>query len=143
MDEQTVIIRQKFPPEKEKAAELLAHGANQRKVARHLGKHYQTIHNWCKDPEFKERIEELRTDIEGTAREIILNGLVDAATTVTGAASGDLSIDSKELAPRLKAALWILDFLKEKRLPASGAPKKRSFIAPSIDDEEAKDLLEV
>lgn len=149
MEEKTVVIRQKFSPQKEKAAEMLAHGANQREAARRLqgrdGKplHYQTVWGWCQDPDFKARIEEYKTDSEGQAREIISGGLLEAARTVVDASSGKLNIDSKELAPRLKAALWILDFLKEKRLPSPAQPKKRSGIKPSISDDEAREHLEV
>lgn len=131
----------KFAPDKEQAAEELAHGATQQQAADRVERNKQTIWNWCQDPDFKARVEELKTDEEGRAREIILESLPEAAKTVAGAAAGKLDVEPKELAPRLKAALWVLDFLKEKKLPGKTKPTKRSGIKPPIDEEEARGLI--
>lgn len=140
---ENIVIRQKLPPDREEAANLyVSHNLSQRKIAKRINRHHMTVYNWFKDPDFQNRIKELRVSTEEQALEIIQEGLIAAVKTITDAAAGNLEVEAKELAPRLKAALWIAEFLKEKKLPQPGQPGKRTNLKPPMSSEEERDLLD-
>ena len=129
-------------PKMETAARLIADGVSQTKAAGHpdIAVTKQTMNRWCKDDAFRDRVDELRTDLDHQAREILEGGQRNAAQTVVDAAGGKLDEDPKVLNARLKAALYILDFLKVKKLP-----KRRDRIEIPVDElteEEVDDLLD-
>ncbi|KKM19289.1 hypothetical protein LCGC14_1657170 [marine sediment metagenome] len=131
----------RLPPKMEMAARLLADGVTQTKAAGHpdIRVTKQTMTRWCKRDDLRDRIEQLRTDLDHQAREILEGGQMKAAQTIVDAACGSLDEDPKVLNARLKAALYILDFLKVKKLP-----KRKDRIEQPIDElteDEVDDLL--
>ena len=128
-------------PKMEMAARLIADGVLQTKAAAHpdIRVTKQTMNRWCHDDTFRDRVEQLRTDLDHQAREILEGGQKKAAQTIVDAACGNLDEDPKVLNARLKAALYILDFLKVKKLP-----KRKDRIEEPIDElceDEVDDLL--
>lgn len=149
----------RLPPKKELACRLIAEGATQTKAAAHpqVNVTKQTLTKWAKDPDFRARIEGLRTDLELQAQEIIKGGIVDAAEAVVRIAAGNVKVkiiengqeaevdaDSRVLGARLKAALWILESVKRKKLPEPRSSGERSAAAQAdmADPADAKEWLE-
>ena len=129
-------------PKMEMAARLISDGVSQTKAAKHpeIAVTKQTMNRWCHDEVFQDRVEQLRTDLDHQAREILEGGQKKAAQTIVDAACGNLDEDPKVLNARLKAALYILDFLKVKQLP-----KRKDRIEQPIDElseDEVNDLLD-
>jgi hypothetical protein len=135
----------RLQPKQELAAHLIADGVSQTKAAAHpdIGVTKQTMNRWCHDDGFQARVEELRTDLDHQAREILEGGQKKAAQTIVDAACGLLDEDPKVLNARLKAALYILDFLKVKKMPDrkdSPAGQRRDDVR-KLNDDEVDDLL--
>ena len=106
----TVVPSLRLPPHKERAAQLLADGLTQRQVAERIGRHEVTLSRWKDDPNFVRRVEQLRTDLQRQADEVILDGVADAAKFVADVARGEVTTDDpRQLGARLRAALWILE----------------------------------
>ena len=121
-------------PLREKAASMMAEGNSQSQVARELHISKGTICKWYKKPEFKGRVDQLRVDLKHQAEEVLEMGITDAAKTVTDLASGRLDFaDAKELNPRLRAALYILDRFTKKGKGA--VMDKRPSMMPAQRDE--------
>ena len=131
----------RLTPLREKAAQLIAEGGSQAETSRELHISKTTINKWCKNPEFKDRINQLRSDSVMQAKDILEMSIPDAARTVVELAAGNLQFeDPKELNPRLRAALYILErFAKE---PRTNKAKQTSKYRPQID-EELDDLIKV
>jgi hypothetical protein len=135
----------RLPPKQELAAQLIADGVSQTRAAAHpdIDVTKQTMNRWCHDEDFRARVDELRTDLDLQAREILEGGQKNAAQTVVDVAKGAVLGDPKVLTARLKAALYILDFLKVKKLP----PKNKENPAGSrrdvnkLNDDEVDDLM--
>lgn len=146
-EEQNLVESLRLPPKKERAAGLIADGVSQRKTAQVVLSTPQTINTWCKEEDFKKRVEELRTDISKQLDEILNGGAKTAAQTVIDLAAGNLDyVDAKELNPRLRAALFILDRFKSPKLNKSTLPGKRAERDATtegdlMDEDEAKDIL--
>lgn len=137
----------KLPPKKELLANLLASGATQAQAGRHpqVAVTKQTVTKWLKDPRLRARVDELRTDLDRQAQEIIEGGVVRAAETVVGAANGELDDDPKVLGHRLRAALWILDNRKKKKVPPPDTrrgERSADALAELADREEAEEWLQ-
>lgn len=132
----------RLPPLREKAAQLLADGCSQAEVSRELHISKTTINKWCKRDDFKSRVNQLRSDSISQAKDILEMSIPDAAKTVVDLASGNLSFeDPKELNPRLRAALYILErFVKEPKQTRS--TQQVSKYRPQID-EELDELIKV
>ena len=133
----------RLPPTKEQAAQLIAKGTSQAETARQVGVATQTMWVLCHDPDFLDRVNFLRSDVNKQADEIIELGVIDAAKTVVGVANGSIGptydeagkADTQGLNARLRAALYILD---SKRKGLSSAKTDRSAVlSDSLDDAEA------
>lgn len=124
----------RLSPLREKAAQLLAEGSSQAETSRELHISKTTINKWCKNTEFKDRINQLRSDSVMQAKDILEMSIPDAARTVVELAAGNLQFeDPKELNPRLRAALYILErFAKE---PRTNKAQQTVKYRPQIDDE--------
>jgi len=146
--EDSLVESLRLPPKKEKAAGLIADGVSQRKTAQICLTTPQTLNAWCKEEDFKKRVEELRTNIALQLDEILNGGAKEAAKTVVNLSSGKLKYnDAKELNPRLRAALFILDRFKSPKLNKSTVPGRRAEKDATtegllMDDEEVQELLE-
>lgn len=146
-EEQNLVESLRLPPKKERAAGLIADGVSQRKTAQIVQSTPQTLNTWCKEEDFKRRVEELRTDISKQLDEILNGGAKRAAQTVVDLAAGNLQYeDAKELNSRLRAALFILDRFKSPKLNKSTVPGKRAERDATtegelMDDDEARELL--
>jgi hypothetical protein len=129
----------------ELAARLISDGVSQTKAAGHpdIGVTKQTMNRWCHDEVFQARVEELRTDLDHQAREILEGGQKKAAQTIVDAACGKLDEDPKVLNARLKAALYILDFLKVKKLPDSkeSPAGRRKGAVEKLNEDEVDELM--
>ena len=149
----------RLPPKKELACRLIAEGATQTHAAAHpqVNVTKQTLTKWAKDPNFRSRIEELRTDLELQAQEIIKGGIVDAAEAVVRIAAGNVKVkviengeelevdaDSRVLGARLKAALWILESVQQKKLPKLNSSSKQTAAAQAelADPADAREWLD-
>ena len=95
------------------------------------------MHRWAQDSDFRKRVEELRVNLAAQAEEILKGGIVKAAETVVDLASGNLVfVDAKELNPRLRAALYILDkALKQSKLPPVRTGSRGPLPMLAGDDE--------
>ena len=146
--EENLIESLRLPPKKEKAAGLIADGVSQRKTAQVVLSTPQTINTWCKEEDFKRRVDELRTDISKQLDEILNGGARRAAQTVVDLAAGSLQYeDAKELNSRLRAALFILGRFKSPKLNKSTTPGRRSERDATtegdlMDAEEVQELLD-
>lgn len=146
--EENLVESLRLPPKKEKAAGLIADGISQRKTAQIIGSTPQTLNTWCKEEDFKKRVQELRTDISKQLDEILNGGAKKAAQTVIDLAAGNLQYeDAKELNSRLRAALFILDRFKSPKLNKSTTPGRRAERDATtegdlMDEDEAKELLD-
>lgn len=91
-------------PAKERAAILMVEGRTQADIARRLGKTEKTISLWKKEPEFQERLQELRASVSEQALEILRKNLVNNITIIQDIAAngGEPGI----VPSRLKAAIW-------------------------------------
>lgn len=105
---QTILPRTKLPPDKERAALLLAEGWTQADTARKIGKWPQTISTWMKnDADFVARIDELLADLTSQSMELLRESILENTEIVLkiakhGGAPGIVS-------SQLKAALWAID----------------------------------
>ena len=134
----------RLQPRQELAAQLIADGVSQTKAAQHpdVAVTKQTMNRWCHEGQFQERVEQLRTDLDRQAREILEGGQKHAAQVVVDAVRGQLHDDPKVLATRIKAALYILDFLKVKKLPPKkDGPEGSRRDINKMTDDEVSDLL--
>lgn len=70
----------KLPHDKEAAAQLLAYGGVEKQdIAKQLGISRTTLWTWEKnDDDFKARVDELKQEFEGFAKDLIQSKLVDA-----------------------------------------------------------------
>ena len=149
----------RLPPRKERAAQLIAKGSKQTEAARDEQVHVtkQTMGTWMKDPEFKKRIDELRTNSTTQAEEILSDHYTDAArvlveimlgkTTVVTKTNDDgstetveLGLDSKLVSSRLKAALFILERTKN-NLPKGVQSSKKLSSIEEDDSGEYEDIV--
>ena len=141
--EKTLSLR--FSPKQKLAAQLLADGVSQSKASQHseIKVTKQTLNRWAHDPDFQDLVEELRTDLSQQAIEILEKGQRQAAKTVVDAAIGRLDGDAKVLGTRLKAALYILDFLKVKKLPSRKSdPSTPQRDVDKLTNDEVDELME-
>ncbi len=144
MDEEPRAPSVRLNPKMELAAILISDGVSQTKAASHpdIKVTKQTMNRWCHDPDFQDRVEELRTDLDRQAREIIEGGQKRAAQTVVDAAGGKLDEDPKVLNARLKAALYILDFLRVKKMPErKDSPAGPRRDVDKLNSDEVDDLM--
>ena len=146
-DEENLEYSIVLAPIKEKAAGLIADGVSQAKTSQLCGKTPQTINAWCKEEEFKQRVSELSTDISRQVQDILNGGARRAATVVVDMAAGTLKFgDAKELQPRIRAALYILDRFKQPKLSKTTVPGRRAERSVKteselVGDEEGSELL--
>ncbi len=108
----------RLEPKKELAAQLIADGVSQTKAAAHDDIHVtkQTMNRWCHDEEFMSRVDELRTDLDNQAREVLQSGQRHAAQVIVDTMRGT---DDEPKIQKLKfdAAKYLLDLLKVKKTP--------------------------
>jgi len=146
--EDSLVESLRLAPKKEKAAGLIADGVSQRKTAQICLTTPQTLNAWCKEEDFKKRVEELRTNIATQLDEILNGGAKEAAKTVVDLSSGTIKYDDvKELNTRLRAALFILDRFKSPKLNKSTVPGRRAEKDATtegdlMDEDEIKELLQ-
>ena len=146
----------RLSPKKERAAQLLAKGMRQAEAARDPDVHVtkQTMNTWVKDPELQRRINELRTNSTVQAEEILAEHYTDAARVLVEIMLGrtttirreneetgepeiiEVSLDSKLVSSRLKAALFILERTAKK--PSS--PSRASGNQLPRDDSEDEEM---
>ena len=134
-----------LPPKKEIAASLLAQGFLQAEVARDkkVNVTKQTMTAWMKDTNFVNKINEYKTDKVRHAEEVFSRNVGEAAEVIveiatSGAKDEDgKSVDSRIVASKLKAALFIIDRTMGKKLPPS---VKKSIT--SLEEEEEEEQLD-
>lgn len=115
-------------PKKEIAAGLLAQGFKQAEVARdpRVAVTKQTMNNWCKEPEFIDRINELRMDKLKQVDELFARRITDVAQVmleiVTEKPVDDdgKPLDFRIVNARLSGAKWILDRVLGKKNVVTG-----------------------
>jgi len=129
---------------REIAAQLMAQGWTQADAARdeRVSVDKQTIHRWAKDPAFQARIAELRSDPLETADEMLIEDALTAVDTVKKVMRGEIE-DPRLATTMLKAALYVLDLAKRKKLPTAievpTSPTREK--AAGLTDDELDNLL--
>jgi hypothetical protein len=119
----------RLPPNKEKAALLIAEGWKQVDVAAELHVDPSTITRWRKETDFKLRLGELVEDLTSQSIVYIREKVLDNVKIVQDIATngGEPGIVSS----RLKAALWLVDRV-------IGTPDKEGKLARQKQGAEAK-----
>lgn len=130
-------------PIQERAAMIIAEGYTQTAAADACGVTKQTIGAWMRREEFKNRINELRIDIEAQARELLVDSLPAAVKTIARIAKdgGEPGVVNAQL----RAAMYIVDFAKlNKHVPKKQQQADSDVEAEAslVDEHEAKELLE-
>lgn len=129
-----------LPGKREDAAKLMAQSKSQAEAARVVGVAKQTVNAWAKEEDFQRRINELRSDPLETADEMLIADAMQAVETVKQVMRGELE-DPRLATTMLKAALYVLDLAKRKKLPvitASDGPTSqgaREKMEGLTDDE--------
>jgi len=137
----------RLPGKREVAAQLMAEGKTQADASRdgRVNVTKQTMNKWAHDPDFQRRVEELRSDPVETADELLIEDAITAVEVVKRVMRGDVE-DPKLATTMLKAALYVLDLAKRKKLPPPtprngvGAPGTREKVE-GLSDDEIDDLL--
>lgn len=132
----------RLKPIKEKAALLIAEGAIQVIAADQCQVTEATMSRWCNDPEFQQRVEQLRTDVISQGDERLAESYTDAVETIIKIAkSGGVP---GVVASQLRAAMFIIDRNKKRgRTPTdpTKATRTAEVEAELTADEEADELL--
>ena len=126
----------RLPPLREKAAKMMAEGFKQIEIAEKLQRNRMTIQQWMKDPNFQSRVDELRSDVMAQSKDILSDAANDAATVIVQIATkgGTPGV----VASKLAAAKYILDSIKQQKMPS---PDKMKNIKESLSDEEVQELV--
>ncbi len=119
---------------REEAAQLMAKGETQAETSRIVGTSKQTMNSWAHDEEFQRRISELRADPLETADELLIEDAMQAVNTVKAVMRGEIE-DPRLATTMLKAALYVLDLAKRKKLPAPDV--RDGPISPGIREKAA------
>jgi hypothetical protein len=123
---------------------MLAEGESQAGVGRILRKNKGTITRWMKNPRFRSRVEELRTDLTRQAVELLQESVVDNTQIILDIArdGGTPGVVSSQL----RAALWAVERIL-KPAPRAAEDESKAFrtMAAEVDrlpDDEIDELLE-
>lgn len=130
----------KLELKKERAAQLIAAGVSQVSAANHpdVDVTKQTMNRWCHEDTFKDRIEELRTDVGKATQEILEGGQKKAAKVIVDTVEGIMDPEAKIAKLRFDAAKYVLDLLKVKKMPdttkSTRASRRRELSQAEIDE---------
>ena len=140
----TPIPSLRLSPKKEIAAGMIALGHSQAETARdpRVEVTKQTMNIWCQDPDFVDRVNELRVDKLKQAEEAIIRSVPAATNELIDIALGNSSDDSKTIATKVKVLLWILDRGMGKKLPVSKKRIDEDDDDEDFDDDEVDSILE-
>ena len=138
-----------LPPKKEHAARLLSQGFLQAEVARDkkVNVTKQTMTAWMKDENFRRKINEYKTDKVRHAEEVFSRNVGEAAEVVVeiatvGAKDEDgKAVDSRIVASKLKAALFIIERTMGKKLGTEKATTKKEEEIEEVAEDEIDDVL--
>ena len=138
-----------LPPKKEHAARLLSQGFLQAEVARDkkVNVTKQTMTAWMKDENFRRKINEYKTDKVRHAEEVFSRNVGEAAEVVVeiatvGAKDEDgKAVDSRIVASKLKAALFIIERIMGKKLGTEKTTTKKEEEIEEIAEDEIDDVL--
>lgn len=138
-----------LPPKKEHAARLLSQGFLQAEVARDkkINVTKQTMTAWMKDENFRKKIDEYKTDKVRHAEEVFARNVGEAAEVVveiatSGAKDEDgKAVDSRIVASKLKAALFIIERTMGKKLGTEKTTTKKEEEIEEIAEDDIDDVL--
>jgi hypothetical protein len=127
----------RLPPAQERAALLLAEGESQAGVARILHKTPGTLTRWMKKPHFRDRIEELRTDLTKQAVERLQETVVDNTEIILDIAKngGTPGVVSSQL----RAALWAVERILKPNVGRSEPDQSKALRSVAAEVERLPD----
>ncbi len=127
----------RLTPQREKAARYIAEGAKQVEVATNLHLSKQTVNRWCnRDPEFMERVRELRLGENQEVLDSFVENVPEAKQAVIDITKNGGS------ATRLKAATYLLDYVKKNSNGNNGHASIENENEESDEEREEPDEVE-